>query len=171
MVQYTKGFNSEQTRDIKVSVRINSTIKKWLDRQTEKENISISSYIYEIINFCQSEYDPDNIYDLRVELPHIQQIKQSFNKYMNLYNVKGSLFEERICIYLDPEKMAEIKVGCSIYHQEMSEIIRLFVHFFFIADNYFKTNFDIADDLHDGLVLNTIRMRYFIYDLISPEFC
>lgn len=170
MVQYTKGFNQDQTRDIKVSVRINSTIKKWLERQTQKEDISTSSYIYEIINFCLSKYEPDNIYDIRVELPHIQEIRKSFVKYMNLYDVQGFHFEEKICVYLDPEQMAEIKMGCGIYKQDMSEIIRLFIHFFFIADNYFKTNFDVADDLYDGLVLNTIRSKYFMCDLINPEY-
>lgn len=169
MVQYTKGFNLEQSRDIKVSVRINTPIKKWIDRQTQKENLSTSSYIYEIINFCLSRYEPDNIYDQRVELPHIKQIRESFSRYMKQYDVKGGLFEEKICLYLDPEQMAEIKIGCGIYRQEMSEIIRLFVHFFFIADNYFKTNFNAVDELYDGMVLDTIRPRYFMCDLISPD--
>lgn len=169
MVQYIKDCNTDHSRDIKVSVRINSTIKKWLVLQTKKENIATSSYIYEIINFCLSKYEEDNIYDLRVELPHTNQIRQSFNKYLDLYKVKGRLFEERICIYLDPEQMAEIQMGCRIYKTDISEIIRLFVHFFFIADNYFKTNFEVADDLQHGLFLNHIRMHYFMCDLISPD--
>lgn len=169
MVHYTKLFNSNHSRGIKVSVRINTPIKKWVERQSTKENISISSYIYEIIQFCLSKHEDDNVYDDRIELPHIKQIKQSFNKYMGLYDVKGSFFEEKICIYLDPMQMAEIKIKCAKPKQDMSEVIRLFLHFFFIADSYFKTNFDVADDLYNGLVLNTIRTRYFMCDLHSPD--
>lgn len=169
MVHYTKGFSFNQTRGIKISVRINAVIKKWLEQQTKKENISTSSYIYEIINFCISKHEPDNIYDERIELPHSNQIRTSLRKYMGIYNVKGSDFEDKICIYLDPQQLAEIDIGCRIYKQDLSEIIRLFVHFFFIADKYFKTNFDIADDLNGGMTLNTIRIRYYMCDLINPD--
>lgn len=161
MPYYSKGLGEDHQRDINVSFRLNAVIKNWLDRQCKIENLSISSYLYEMLKMFDTP-DPNNLNDLRQNLPHLVKIDMAYKKYLKELNVANKYFEEKISIYLDGQSKEYIQDIVNRHKADMSSIIREHIHFFFIADNYFKTNFDLVDDLHNGLLLNVIRDKYFI---------
>lgn len=162
MGHYTKSMALDSQRDINVSVRLNAAVKSWLDRKCEIECLSLSSYIYEILNFSNSSPDPKNPYDMREELPYLAQIHEAYKRYLNQYKITNNQFEEKISIYLDGAQKLHIENLTCLYSLDMSEIIRKYIHFFFIADGYFKTHFDLVKGLHHGLLLNQIKPRYFM---------
>lgn len=162
VINYSKSTSLENQRNINVSVRLNAVVKKWLDRQRLIEKLSLSSYIYEILIFSNSKPDIENPHDDRKELPYLAQIHEAYGKYLQLYNVSNNQFEEKISIYLDESEMDYIDDLACIYKTDVSDIIREHLHFFFIADNYFKTNFDLVDGLHKGLVMSHIKNLYYM---------
>lgn len=169
MTRYAKSLNVHDTRVHSISIRINSNINQWLEVQRQVENLSLSSYVYEILQFFFESRTHTVINENKTVLPKLNEIRSAFTKYMLLYDVKGQLFEEKIKVYLTDEQLNLINIEKQMYGEKLSKVLRYYLHLFYLADHFYRNNHDVPYDLCNGLRLGHLKMNYFINDLSMPN--